>query len=71
MKKLERKEMKKCNGGFGPLKTLWRCDTGNDPNAPWYDNICYAGQPQVPCGYTLPCAPLGACTGFYYNGCVH
>jgi hypothetical protein len=57
MKKLERKEMKKCNGGFGKPKTLWRCFIDNS----WYANVCYSAQPQITCGYTLPCAAIGSC----------
>jgi hypothetical protein len=68
MKKLERKEMKKCKGGFGPPKTLWRCLT--DPFTPWYDNVCYSVQPQGPCGYTQPCTAIGSCNA-NRDLCIH
>jgi hypothetical protein len=68
MKKLERKEMKKVNGGAlpPPPKTLWSCLI--EPT--WYHNVCYSVQPQAPCGYSQPCTAIGTCTasGDY---CVH
>jgi hypothetical protein len=59
--KLEKNQMKKLMGGLLPGGyKLWRCLT--DPSGPWYDNVCYAVQPQGPCGYSQPCSQIGTCT---------
>jgi hypothetical protein len=67
MKKLERNEMKKCKGGFGPPKTLWRCLVDGS----WYANVCYSVQPQAPCGYSQPCTAIGTCPSSWGDYCVY
>jgi hypothetical protein len=58
MKKLEKDQQKKVKGGIpiGGFK-LWRCNVDG-----YFENVCYAVQPQGPCGYAAPCSQIGTCT---------
>ncbi len=59
MKKLERKEIKKVNGGFGPRNTLWRCQYPISPSG--YVDVCNPLNPEIACDHPFPCTAIGSC----------
>jgi hypothetical protein len=60
MKKLERNEMKKVNGGFWPQRILWQCTDGSNP--PDIITLCNNTNPSLVCFNADSCVSIGICT---------